>query len=130
MPTRARIAIALLIAAACWIAPAYAQKATERYVPVGRSPGLSGQQTIVGTIQAVYVDERAMVVVGPRGMREVSVTDSTWIWLDRTELGRTNLTGTLADCRPGRTVEVKFEEAEWGRAAEWIKIRIAETPSP
>lgn len=116
MSTRICVAIALLLATPLWTTPAPAQKATEQYIPVGRSPGLSGYATLVGRIEAVDAKLRILTVSG----REVVVADATSIWLDRTSLGLTNTRGALADCRRGLTVEVKL--ADDGRAADWIKV--------
>ncbi len=32
---------------------AHAQQATEIYIPIGKSPGLSGKTTVIGTIENV-----------------------------------------------------------------------------
>jgi hypothetical protein len=71
---------------------------------------------------------RRLSVGGPQGSREVSVTDATQIWLDRTQLGLTNTEGSLSDCRPQQQVEVKL--ADDGRTAVWIKVRMPDAPGP
>ncbi len=109
-----------------WIATASAQQATERYVPIGSSPGLSGVATVMGTVEALDLGERRLTLRAASGSRQVAVTDETRIWLDRTALGATNLPAELSDCRQGRTLEVKL--AAGGEVAEWIKIRAPERP--
>jgi len=104
-----------------WIATASAQQATERYVPIGESPGLSGVATVMGTVEALDLPKRQLTLRAATGPRQVEVTDETRIWLDRTALGETNLAAELSDCRAGRTVEVKL--AAGGEVAEWIKIQ-------
>ena len=123
------VAIALLLTAPLG-APlaAHAQKATEQYIPVGRSPGLSGESTLVGRIEAMDVGQRSLTVAGPQGRREIAVSDATTIWLDRTALGLTNTPGTLADCQAQRSVEVKLDDD--GRVADWIKVRMSTSPAP
>jgi hypothetical protein len=128
VPTRLPVVLALLLTTPLWALPTRAQKATEQYIPVGRSPGLSGESTLVGRIVAVDADYRSLRISGPRGEREVAVADSTTIWLDRTPLGRTNTRGTLDDCREQRVVEVKL--ADDGQVAEWIKVQMTAAPGP
>ena len=125
------LGLALLIAAPCWTQPARAQKATEQFIPLGRSPGLSGTYTHIGKIAAVDLRSRSLTVVGARGARrQVDVPESARIWLDRSPLGLGNVSGSLADCQVGRTVEVTFEDPELRRAAAWIKVRIESPPTP
>ena len=42
----------LLLVAVLGITPAYAQKATEQFIPIGRSPGLSDAKTRIGQIES------------------------------------------------------------------------------
>ncbi len=124
MPSRFAIGAALILACLCGASSAHGQKATERYIPLGRSPGLSGKSTTIGEIEAVDASRRTLRIAGPTGVREVAVSDRTTIWLDRTGLGLSNAKGAVTDCRRGLTAEVKYEEPERGRLAEWIKLRI------
>lgn len=124
MSTRRGIALALLLALGA--APAAGQKATEIYIPIGESPGLSGVSTLVGRVDAAYPERGLLTVAASDGMYEVAVTQATRIWLDRANLGLTNTVGTLADCRPHMTVEVKMRED--GAAADWIKLLILPAP--
>lgn len=109
-----------------WIAPASAQQATERYVPIGKSPGLSGVATVMGTVEALDLPQRRLTLRAASGLRQLEVTDETRIWLDRSSLGETNLPAELSECREGRTLEVRL--AAGGEVAEWIKIRAPEGP--
>ena len=101
-----------------------AQQATEQFIPIGKSPGLSPSRTYRGPIEAVNPATRTLVVAG----REIGVDDATWIWLDRSALGQSNLRGGLSDCQPGRSVEIHFRGPE-RRSAAWIKVR-AESRAP
>lgn len=123
---RTRLALALLVAVACWITAAHAQKATERYVPIGGSPGLSGVSTVMGTVDAVDAENRRVTLRSAGGPRQVEIDDATRIWLDRTALGESNLGADLSDCRAGLTVEVKLDAK--GLVAEWLKIRAPASP--
>lgn len=108
-----------------------AQEMTERYIPIGASPGLSGKSTVIGTLQSVNAREQTCAVAGATGATRVKVTERTKIWLDRSKLRQTNLEGTFADLRPGATVEVKPEDNPRGVAggpAEWIKVQVPAAP--
>ena len=106
---------------------ASAQKTTEQFIPVGRSPGLSGKHTVIGTVQAVNARDQTLTIAGPAGTRSAKVTERTRIWLDRSRSQQPSVKGTFADLRTGVTVEVKHEDpagASAGGPAEWIKIQI------
>jgi hypothetical protein len=45
--SRGALLLALLV-----LPPAYAQKATEQFIPIGQSPGISGVETRIGEIVA------------------------------------------------------------------------------
>ncbi len=106
---------------------AYGQKATEFYIPVGKSPGLSGKYTAIGIIQSVDFDEHTMTIVGRSRTWTAKITDDTKIWLDRSLLRMTNKKGTPADCRPGVRVEVKYEGRGEPKSdhCEWVKVQLA-----
>lgn len=101
---------------------AYAQKTTEQFIPVGKSPGVSGISSYIGELQEVDPEKRTITVVGPEGERTIKTTDDTKIWLDRSLLRKANQPGRMADLQAGRRVEVKYVDAETRDTAEWIKI--------
>ena len=105
-----------------------AQKATEMYVPIGQSVGLSGRHTLIGRIAAADAASRSLRLDGgattPAGVR---VDERTVIWLDRSGLRQPNSYGSYADLQPGRRIEVKFVGNDRAAGtAEWIKV----DPSP
>ncbi len=105
---------------------AHGQKATEMFVPLGQSPGLSGKVTIIGSIETISARNRTIVVTGSAGSWSVQVTKRTQIWLDRSTLRLSSQNGTFADLRKGRLVEVKYEGSKRKSKgpAEWIKVEI------
>jgi len=103
---------------------AHGQKSTERYIPIGQSPGVSQKLTSIGEIADVDQLKRTVTLLGPAGQQTVSITDSTRIWLDRTKIKQTNLTGTFADLQKGRRVEVKYQDAQTRQVADWVKVEI------
>lgn len=100
---------------------AHSQEATERFIPIGQSPGLSGRLTYIGPIQAVDAAARAVTVGVPGVAHKFSLTDRTTIWVDRSALKQTNTRGSFADLQPGRRVELKWDAKDKSRA-EWIKV--------
>ncbi|MCI0372108.1 MAG: hypothetical protein L0214_12240 [candidate division NC10 bacterium] len=108
---------------------AHGQKATEMFIPVGQSPGLSGRYTVIGRVETVNAKDRTVTIVGSSGTRTASMTSRTQIWLDRSKLRLSNQKGTLADLRKGLTVEVKYVNGEKEKGvAEWIKVELTESP--
>lgn len=120
------------IAVLLWGATPYAhgQKATEMFIPLGQSPGLSGKVTVIGTIDAVNARDQTITIVGPSATWGAQITDRTKIWLDRSKLRLPNQYGTFADLQKGRMVEVKYEDnRNKGKdkgPAEWVKVQLAE----
>jgi hypothetical protein len=111
-----------------WGATPYArgQQATEVYIPLGQSPGLSGKVTIIGAIETINAQNRTIAIAGSSGTWSAEITDRTKIWLDRSKIKLPNQTGTFADLGKGLMVEVKYEGTErQGRGpADWIKVQL------
>ena len=108
-----------------------AQKTTEQFIPVGQSPGVSGNHSVIGKVQAVNARDQTVTIAGPTGTVSAKLTERTKIWLDRSKIRQANVKGTLADLRPGVTVEVKLEDPQRGASggpAEWIKAQIVAAP--
>lgn len=105
---------------------AHGQKAVERFIPLGQSPGLSGTVTVIGEIDAVNLHERVITIAGPTEAWSAKITDRTKIWLDRSQLRLPTQSGTVNDIRKGFRVEVKYHhEAQRGKGqAEWIKVEV------
>ena len=101
---------------------ANAEKSTELYIPIGQSPGLSGEYTVLGKIDQVNIQNRTIRMSGVSGSYTVKLTERTFIYLDRSKLQRSNTYGTLAECKVGDTVEVKFEDNSRNKPIEWIKV--------
>lgn len=101
---------------------ALAQKATEQYIPMGRSPGLSGQYTDIADIVSIDGDQRLLTIRADSGEKQVRVAQETRIWFDRTRYGRPNFTVRFEDLTPGQRVEVYYGDAtRQPLVADWIK---------
>ena len=99
-----------------------AQLQTERYIPIGASPGVSGVTSVIGEIEAVDAANLRVTVRSGDGSVTFRLSDETWIWIDRSAQRLTNLRGSYEDCEVGRTVEVKFVDPEARELAEWVKV--------
>lgn len=115
----------VLLAALGGLPPAHGQEATERYIPLGQSPGVSGKLTSIGEIVEVAARARTVTITEPSGRHTLKVTDKTRIWIDRSRLKRTSLTGTFGDLQKGRLVEVKYEDPASREVADWVKVEAA-----
>ena len=109
---------------------AHGQKATEIFIPIGQSPGLSNTISVIGTIEAVDPRGQTIAIAGPSGSWSATVTARTKIWLDKSKLRLPNQKGSFADLQKGSLVEVKYEDPE-GRTtakgpADWIKVQVTE----
>jgi hypothetical protein len=107
----------------------YGQKSTEIYIPIGKSPGVSVKYSLVGKIDSVDRAARSVTIGGEAGKHSARITEKTKIWLDKSEMKRTNESGSLADCQIGRMCEIKFVYKDKTRTdeAEWIKIRVGDS---
>ena len=114
------LAIGSVIALLCSVSYAHGQKESERYIPLGQSPGVSKKYTFIGTIDAVAPEKRTITAGG----RTVKITDSTRIWIDRSQLKQTAKTGSVSDLKQGQTVEIKYDDLARPQVAEWIKVQI------
>lgn len=105
-----------------------AQRASEIFIPIGKSPGVSTDTSIIGEIKAVDHQNNSITIADSSGSVSVSIKNDTQIWLDKSKIQKTNQIGTTADCKPGRLAEVKYAESERAASmtAEWIKIQVAE----
>ena len=101
-----------------------AEKATELYVPIGKSPGLSGKYSATGRIEQVNYQNNTLTMSSGSGTYTVRVSERTMIFLDRSKMRQSNLYGSFADCKKGMMLEVRFEKDERGRPAEWIKLEM------
>lgn len=110
------------------IMPAAAHRATERFIPLGQSPGVSHNFTVVGKIEAVDANRRSVTIATPSGKLVVEIRKDTSIWVDRTKQKLTSLDGAFVDLKSGRTIEVKFIDPDRKQVAEWVKVEVPRRP--
>ena len=117
--------LGLAITFLCATSYAHGQKATEQYIPIGQSPGLSHKYTWIGQISDMNTRDQTVTIADPGGARVMKVTDKTRIWLDRTKIKQPNLRGVFADLQKGRVAEVKYLDPEHRQIADWVKVEIS-----
>ena len=101
------------------------QEATEMFIPVGQSPGLSGKGSLIGTLESVNPGKGMVTISSPSATQTVGITNRTLIWLDRSPQKQPNQNGAIDDLKRGRKVEVKLRKGEPKAVAEWIKVQIS-----
>lgn len=102
---------------------AFAQQTTERFIPIGASPGISNISSYIGRIVAVDAEAQTVTVEEEdgSGRHALRVSAETHVWIDRSAEGRINDEGTFGDCEIGRRAEVSYVAGD-SSAASWIKV--------
>lgn len=102
----------------------FPQKATERFIPIGESPGLSGTMTDIGRIQGFDAASGTLSLSAGGVARDVRITDDTRIWLDRSVSELSNLEGATSDLQAGRRAEVNYVDPDARDVASWVKVEM------
>ena len=116
--------LAIVVVALGGTLEASGQQATEMFIPIGQSPGLSNKESVIGTLESVDPGKRMVTISNSSGAQTVGITDRTMIWLDRSEQKQPNQNGAINDLQKGRKVEVKVRKGEPKAVAEWIKVQV------
>lgn len=99
----------------------HGQQATEVYIPIGESPGVSTTSSLRGKISRLdYTSNNIELLDGGR-TKTVHVSDATRYYLDRSGYGKKSETGNMQDCKVGREIEVNVAE---NGDVTWIKIKV------
>ncbi len=100
------------------------QEATELFIPIGQSPKLSNEVTVVGTIESVDAETRTMVVKTDGGSATATIVETCKIFLDRSARKESNRYGNFEDLKRGVRVEVLYQGRTRATAgpAEWVKV--------
>ncbi len=102
----------------------FAQKATEIYIPYGKSPGLSGKYTLTGTIEAVDAQGQVITMKGADKNYALRFDSDSKIWLDRSQTKQSNKVAALSELQMGLRAEVKFRDNDRQKTVEWIKVQL------
>jgi len=107
-----------------FLTPAWGQNATELYLPLGRSPGVSAKLSLIAMIAEVNSQDQALTVTSASGAHTIYISEYTQIFIDNSTLRQPNRYGTFSDFKAGMLVEVRFEADKSHRPAQWIKLQI------
>ena len=99
-----------------------AQQTTERFIPIGFSPGVSYLTSYIGSVDTVDSAARSVSLQVDGETRTLRVPSDTPIWLDRSKVRKSNIDGGFGDIRPGSVIEVKYDEEDPGSAV-WVKVQ-------
>ena len=102
----------------------HAQKETEVFIPIGKSPGVSGKYSMMCKVEMVKTKDSIMTVNQETGVMNLKITEQTKVYLDKSKLKLQNTKGVLADIKPGMTMEAKYVDNKTGNPVEWIKVLI------
>lgn len=116
------IIFSMIIISLVSLSSVHAEKSAELYIPIGQSPGLSGEDTIIGKIDEVDPQNQIILISDAAGSHTVEITEGTEFFLDRSKARLPNTYGTLDDCKVGDTVEVNFKDNDPSETADWIKV--------
>lgn len=98
---------------------ALSQQATEVYIPIGQSPGVSGRDSIIGSISTVDRERYRMMISVAGETKMVTMTPATRYYLDKTRARKQNKTSSFEDCEVGQRIEAYVDDD--GNAV-WVKI--------
>ena len=102
-------------------AGSYAQQTTEKFIPIGMSPGVSGKSSYQGSITAVNSGDNSFSMQTDGDIKIIGVASTTRIWLDRSRSRKSNLDGEFSALKTGSRVEVLADPTDMTKAV-WIKI--------
>lgn len=105
---------------------AQAQKETEVFIPVRKSPGISGKFSLIGNVQTVNAKDSVITIKTESSdeIKNIKVMAATLIYLDKSSLKQTNQKGMLSDIKQGLMVEIKFKDNKATGSCEWIKVQL------
>lgn len=94
--------------------------ATERYIPMGQSPGVSNNQSYVGPIRSVNTENNGFTMTTDSREKYIKMTERTPVFLFSTSGAPGNKLGSYADCENGRNVEVYLDADD---NVVWLKVQ-------
>jgi hypothetical protein len=97
----------------------------EQFIPIGKSPGVSGRFSVIGKITALVgpgPGEMGLIAVNDQGVvRWFRIAEDTPIYIDRSKVKQHNTIGTFTDLKLSLVVEVYPDPRKPG-IAKWIKL--------
>ena len=116
-----------LLAIGCFTG-AYAQKATEVYIPIGQSPGISGNSSVIGTVESIDIANSTITVLYDNKRYTGTIDTESFVYLDRSKYRKKNTIGDLTDCKAGSNCEMtyQYKEGQQTDIVKWLKVEVEE----
>jgi len=121
MNAKTILGILLTVSLCLSFAAGQAQQTTEKFIPIGMSPGVSGKSSYQGNITEVNIAAKSFSMQIDGDNKVISFAPTTRIWLDRSKSKKSNLDGEPGALETGSKVEVMMDPEDPTKAA-WIKI--------
>jgi hypothetical protein len=121
MNAKTILGILLTVSLFLSFATGQAQQTTEKFIPIGMSPGVSGKSSYQGNITEVNVAAKSFSMQIDGDNKVISFAPTTRIWLDRSKSRKPNLDAEPGALETGSKVEVMMDPKDPTKAA-WIKI--------
>ena len=103
-----------------------AQKATEVFIPLGKSPGVSGKYSVIGKIESVNMKDSTITIQQAKDNKTVKIriTATTEIYIDKSPLKQTSQKGSMANIKQDLMAEFKYKDNKPGNPCEWVKVHL------
>lgn len=98
-----------------------AHPATELYIPIGQSPGISHLKSRIGPIASLSATQSGLTIALEGGSVYVAFDRNTKVYVQYADPGKANQLGTYADCRAGLTAEVYTAD---DGTVPWVKVLV------
>jgi len=121
MTIRHLIVIIILISCPLFLA---AQKSAELYIPIGKSPGVSGEHSVLGTVEDIDLQDSTITISTETASTTISIKGRPEVMMDYSHLKQPNEMGSLTDIPEGATVELKYEHNKPDEPVDWIKCKV------
>jgi len=109
----------------CWaFGCLYAQKETEVFIPLGKSPGVSNKYSVIGKVETVNINDSVIIITQDANIKTCKINSRTEVYLDKSNLKLTNTKGSFADIKKGQLVEAKYKDNKPSDVIEWFKVKI------
>ena len=106
------------------ISSIFAQKSTEIFIPLGKSPGVSGKYTLIGMVEKFDHQNSFITVEAQNESKTIKIKGSPEVWLDYSKLKLSNKKGSLDDIKKGLRIEIKFANNLKNDLIQWIKVEM------
>ena len=116
--------IVFMVVLCCAFSSLYAQKETEVFIPLGKSPGVSGKYSVIGKVETINGSDSIITIAQDTNIKTFKIRADTKIYLDKSNLKQTNTKGSFADIKKGLMVEAKYKDNKPGDLIEWLKVQV------